>query len=511
MKISKGKTTKLKELIIDEIIKIGCFEGTCMLSCSPEVARILDNWQEISWFVTNTIKTWRKLRADEIIDFSLKLADLYYEEFKYSEEIEVIKEQITYYTWGSVAISVKGREPVYYPYMAIQLEVFGVGYEDILNELRRQDGYITMVMLVDVIARLEYRLSVDFTKREIEVLKTIVIKRNHLNFGILMFTEVGKIIGISKVQARRYWKNLDKFLDSGIFINYGKLGLMPVLVKQARELTKLERDYTRYSFYDQGNYYSLLFIPWKSRWIEENETEEHFQLLGRIDEMDYGWNLTDFMEKTINRWLNYPGLWKKDAIKGRSTNIKFDENDMILDELRRKDFDILNTISEDIGRLKDMANLLNVSESYISQRISFLSEHSIFCTKVDLVHCGLDYDLFLVLYTEKQQVNDTLQRIKLSLSYFPQRIVFSGDQCLLAKIRIPSKWLKYLLHEVQDLTDPGGEWYENKITSIVHCTRTRSSIKKKLTDLRKLVVMNKKDRNKPLYEWTFEMPRVNNR
>ncbi|MHA1450736.1 MAG: hypothetical protein ACTSP4_15115 [Candidatus Hodarchaeales archaeon] len=475
--------------------------------CTAMVKGILDAWPKIN-SSNEVIKNWRGLKAKKIIPISKPIADAFFETFKDSKEARVIKDNY-YYTWGTIGIEIEGRNIWYFPYLIIHLNAFGLGFEDVVSELSRTDDFIDISKLVDTIDRLNSSISVNFRKREIEFLKTLITEKNDLIHGILTYEEIGQILGISHGQARNYWKNLDKFFKMSIYINYSKLGLFPVLVKHNHELSDLEKKYTRFSFYDNGNYYSTVLIPYYSSWIEENQSDPRFQLLGTIKKVDFDWNLTHFTEKAQDRWGTYPGIQRKSIRRTSSLTVVFDP-DKRIDGFHRKDFEILQLTSKTIGRARTAASYLDISESYYCQRMAFLAEKSVFITLKSLFLCGLDVNMFLVLYTEKdnEKGKDVLKKVSKGLVYLPGTAIYSGDNCMIAIIRIPSRWLHQYMLEFSNLTEPGGLWCENGIKAVTHNCRTRSSIVNPMINLKDLVILQKDHPGKLSLDWTFEIPRT---
>jgi hypothetical protein len=97
--------------------------------------------------------------------------------------------------------------------------------------------------------------------------------------------------------------------------------------------------------------------------------------------------------------------------------------------------------------------------------------------------------------------------VKNSLGYFPYRIIFAGEGILLANVQLPSRWLKNLLFDIQNLTVPGGKWSDQKINVAYHLTRTLSTISNELTDLDELIVADKEIGSCLEIDWSFEIPK----
>jgi len=473
------------------------------------VKGILDAWPKLA-SSKEKIRNWRGLKARNIFPLSKPVADEFYEEYKDSTEARVIKDNY-YYTWGTIGLEIEGRNNWYFPYLLIHLNAFGLGFEDVINELSRLDDFIDLTKLVDTIVRLNNNVSVDFKKREIEFLKTLITEKNDSIHGVLTYEEISKILGISQGQVRNYWKNLDKFFKMNIYINYSKLGLFPVLVKHDHGLSELEKKFTRFSFHYNGNYYSMVLIPFNSTWIDENLSDPRFdfQLLGTIKKVDFDWNLTHFTENALDRWGTYPGIQRKSIKRASTLTVEFDP-DKRIDGFHRKDFEILHLLSKTIDRTKTAASYLGISESYYCQRMKFLAENSVFFTIKRLFLCGLDVNMFLVLYTreDNEKGKEILRKVGNGLVYFPGTAIYSGDTCMIAIIRIPSRWLHQYMLEFDDLTEPGGLWYENGISAATHNCRTRSSIVNPMTNLKDLVILQKNHPGKLGLDWTFEIPRT---
>ncbi|MHA1166541.1 MAG: hypothetical protein ACTSRU_01885, partial [Candidatus Hodarchaeales archaeon] len=234
-----------------------------------------------------------------------------------------------------------------------------------------------------------------------------------------------------------------------------------------------------------------------------------FQLLGELERIDFSWNLTHFTEKIDHRWGSYPGIQRKSIMRNSLWTLKFNR-DYVVDGFHRKDFEILQLLSNTIGRTKEAASYLDVSESYYCQRMAFLAENSVFVTQKNLFLCGLDVNMFLVLYTETEEKESKkiLHSVKNGLLYLPNASIYTGECCLIAYIKIPSKWLNNYMLEFQNLTEPGGLWYENGINAVTHNCRTRSSIVNPMTNLKDLVILQKNHPGKLGLDWTFEIPRT---
>ncbi|MFW9997740.1 MAG: hypothetical protein ACFFD4_37215 [Candidatus Odinarchaeota archaeon] len=476
------------------------------LSGSEMVKEILSEWEAIYHFTVTEVRTWRRLKVDRIESFSRELADSFYEKFKDSSEALVTKDYF-YSKWGTVAITAGGISPWYYPFSLIELCAFGVELDDLLDELGNHDNLINIHQFSTAIINLERSVSVRFKRREIEILTLITTRRDDTSTGILTYEELATILGLSRPVVKEYWENLKRFFLAGILINYGKIGLFPVAVKHYRELTPLEKQYTKYSFYHGSYYHSLLFIPRESSWVEENQqVDDEFELLGPVDRMDHGWNLTYLTEKPERRWGSYPGIQKKSVALTGDTMI-FDRNERPLEGLQVKDFAVLKALAHNVGRLKTGASYLNVSEAYYSQRVSFLAEKGVFVTKVDLYACGLDVDLFIIIHTERNTGKEIIKEVPNTLSFFPHRVVFSGEHCLLAKIKIPSHWLRRFFVDIENLTEPGGHWYDKGITAATHVNYSRDSLVNRLINLDELIVKTKSGVGERVtVDWTFEIP-----
>ncbi|MHA2297659.1 MAG: hypothetical protein ACXAEU_13760 [Candidatus Hodarchaeales archaeon] len=481
--------------------------------CSEIVESILGYWSDIATFIENNVSTWRKLKADNIIDIGQKLGDEFYERFKNSQEAIVTKGKY-FYTWGAIGIRAEGRPTFYFPYTLIELAAFNTSFDDIMAEITSGDLYVDLLTFIDAIIRIVRRLSINFKTREIEALKVIVmstLEREGSKIGIRSFTELAQHLNLSLAQARNYWTNLDKFFARGIHIDYGKIGLKPVLVKHIRPLTSLEKQYTKYSFFDHDCYYSLLFIPRESSWVETNEIQDcDFISLGDINRMDFEWNLKNLTEIAETRWGSYPGLQRKHLKKKPACTIYYDH---FTDSkgFHIKDFLILNSLSTTIDKSKDAAKDLGISTSYYSQRVSFLLDNYICIPRIDLHNVGLDLEMFLVLHERNNtgsEMKTIIERVNNCLLHFPNAETYWGDNSLLAKISIPSRMMAQYLLEVQNLSEPGGHWYDSEITAITHNSRTRSSIKNGLTNLQDLIIPRKTgyERGKLNIDWSFEIP-----
>ncbi|MFW9992350.1 MAG: hypothetical protein ACFFD4_09910 [Candidatus Odinarchaeota archaeon] len=481
--------------------------------CSEVVKAILDYWPEIPTFVAEKVKTWRGLKAATLIPFSQNLADSLYERLKNNDEVEVFKDQY-YHSWGSAGLKVQGRQPWYFPYSLIQLCAFGVTLDDLLTEIDKGDIFIDFSHFIDTIARIDRTLSVSFKTREIDLFRAILMEINEREpgtLGIPSFTRLSEIIGISLTQVRNYWLNLDKFFVVRILINYGKVGLHPVLVKHGRELTDLEKQYTKSSFFDHGDYYSLLFIPWNSNWVEANERDDcNFVSLGEIQRMDYNWNLTHFTENAEIRWGSYPGLLRQNIRMEPAISMDFIVRKDV-EGMHIQDFKIIDEMAKVVGKYTEAVKELGFTESYFSQRVKFLSENGFFYPTVFFRQCGLDAEMLLVLYahSDSQSSIKMLERTASSLIYFPNMMVYLGTDCLLARLLMPSKWVNQFLLEFQNLSEPDGQWYDSGLRAVTHHGRTRSSIMNPLSNLWQLIVEHKRSDNRPgklNIDWTFEIP-----
>jgi len=476
---------------------------------SEIVTGILDNLQKISLFVTKEIKTWRKLTVKNIIAFSQPLADDFYYKFSNSSEAKVIKDKY-YPAWGCVGIKVEGRPTWYYPYSLIQLVTFNVEIKDLLVELSFADEFIDVPFFIDTVTRMASSMVVKFKQREIDVLKFLVMSTQEEQIPELTitFAEIARGLGMSMTQARNYWTNLDKFFSTGIHIDYGKVGLRPVLVKHGRELTELEKKYTKYSFHDRSLYYSLLFIPTDSSWVEINEMQDtSFESLGDIRRMDYEWNLTHLPEEIEGRWGSYPRMNRKQLKRKPACSIHYGYSQAIKG-LHVRDFEILDSLFRSVGRTKETAAEIGVTSAYLSQRTGFLMEKRVIIPRVDLHYCGLDVEVFLIIHCneENETTKRIIDRVTNNLIYFPNVEIYSGEECLLAKIKISSRWMNQYLLETQNLSEPGGYWYDNGIKAITRHSRTKSSIKNPLSNLHELVIPRKIGTPAKLgIDWSFEI------
>ncbi|MHA1449987.1 MAG: hypothetical protein ACTSP4_11260, partial [Candidatus Hodarchaeales archaeon] len=467
---------------------------------------------EIKSFVTGNAISWRKLRVNIIKDFSRELAEDLYINHRDNGEAKVFKDKY-YDSWGAVAIKIESRNAWYFPFSLIQLATFSITLDDILTRFERKD-FVDLIEFFDIIAYLANTYSVNFKAREVEFLKTIVeltSEKDGLNISLPSFAEISQCMGISATQTRNYWANLDKFFSTGTFINYSKLGLKPVLVKHSRKLTSLEKQYSKYSFFDKGCYYTLLLIPYRSTWVEENKygNNSDFKPLGVMNRMDSSMNLTHFTENAANRWGPYPGITGKIMKRDPDHTIIYDRENTV-NGLHIKDFLILNSLSVVFNRSKQSSCEIGVSESYFSQRLSFLLRNKLCIPRVDLYNCGLNGVVFLVLYAnvDGKETDEIMERVNNNLNYFPSTIIYRGNTCLLALIRMPSGWMNEFLLDFQNLTEQGGLFYTKSITGIFHHGRTRMTYINKMDNLHELVVPRKdsEKHGKLCIDWSFEIP-----
>ncbi|MFW9993974.1 MAG: hypothetical protein ACFFD4_18160 [Candidatus Odinarchaeota archaeon] len=477
------------------------------LQCSDMVREIIGNIETVRQFYSEEIRTWRRLQVKRILPFSLRLANDFYEKFRNVSEATVLKDDF-YTNWGSVTIETSGRPPWYYPYMIIDLVMFNANFDYMFKELRRKDDFITIGAFIDAAVRLGYSLSVDFEPEEIGVLKTIFAKRGSSKIGIISFNELATHIRTKTWSAKYYWEILNKFFHPSIVIDHGKLGLFPVLIKHKRELTDLEKQYTLYSFHNNGYYFTLIFIPKESSWLETNESGgEGFEILDFIERLDHGWNLTHFTEKASERWGYYPGLHRKDVIEVTRDEIIYNRNQHSVKGVHARDFEILASLNRGLGRMSDAAAQLGIHVSHFNRRITFLKENEVFYPKVSFHRCGLDIEQFLIFYARNLGGKQIISRIKTSLAYFPYAIMYSGKNSLMARIQMPSRWLRDFSIELAELVAPGGAW-EGQVEVSTGPSWVRNTIRNKLSDLHKLVVITTEETGQQLsYTWTFELPR----
>lgn len=483
-----------------------------LFPCSDLVKGILEYWSDISSFVNENVKSWRNLKINTILAFSQEIADDFFQRFTENVEVEIIKDKF-YNSWGVVGIEIENRYTWYFPYNLIQIAAFGITLDDILGKFARQE-FVDFAVFRDIIANLSNNISVDFKRREIEFIKAVVeltLEKEGESIGIPSFTELASCLGVSSTQIRNYWKNLDKFFGTGILINYGKIGLKPVLVRHERQLTSLEKQYTMYSFHDRNHFYSLLLIPCTSSWVETNEFGGNdFESLGNVQRMSTGWNLTHLTEKSSSRWGPYPGILGSHLRKNPDYLIEFDCTN-IVEGLHAKDFRILNSLSIVFDRAKNSSKELGVSESYFSQRMSFLLRNHLCYPRINLRNCGIDAILFIILHSRKgweDRTSSIIERVNNSLVYFPFSTIYQGNSSLLALIKMPSKWMNEFLLEFQDLTERGGILYENGVIAITHHGLTRNTYVNRMNNLHELVVSRNAD-NKPgrlSIDWSFEIP-----
>ncbi|MHA1448300.1 MAG: hypothetical protein ACTSP4_02640 [Candidatus Hodarchaeales archaeon] len=486
------------------------------VQCSPMVAYIVQKWDNISRYVEKEIRSWRDLKIKRISKFSYDLAVEIERKFSDETGIDFVKD-IWFDSWKSIGIKIEGRDPWYYPYSIILLCTFNITKADIIAELERKSSFIDIIAFIDVCIRKENRITIDFNRNEVDFLNYVMFTRTDSIWEIPSFEELGRLMSSNLPESKTggntsryrtrglaYWKKLDKFFNTGILLNYCKIGLSPVVVIHSRELTELEKKYTKYSFFERGDYYSLLFIPAESSWIKENEGI-HFKSPGKILKLEVGWNLTHFTPKAENRWGYYPGLVRKSIDKIPDYSFTFDEYCNTITGFHEKDFQLLAELSRTIGRIITTARQLTVTEPYVHQRVSFFSQNKIFHTKVDLHYCGLDTGLFIFLHSADGRNIDLLNDVRINLKYFPNYVIFSNDHCLYAKVKIPSRWLLDLITEVNELDTPKGAFNDGEIVFRMKNYRTRESIRKSLNDLSNLVIFHKNVDGLNRLDWTFEI------
>jgi len=309
-----------------------------------------------------------------------------------------------------------------------------------------------------------------------------------------------------------YFPVISTFASTGIHIDYGKIGLRPVLVKHGRELTDLEKKYTKYSFHDSSlfdsHYYSLLFIPVDSSWVEINKMNDtSFESLGEIRRRDVEWNLTHLTEEIEGRWGGYPGMNRKHLKRKPACSIHYGYSQAIKG-LQIRDFEIVSSLHNTVGRINVTAAEIGVTSAYLSQRTGFLTEKKVVTPRRDLHYCGLDVEMYLVLYSDEgnRETGKIMEQVNNSLIYFPSAEIYSGEECLIVLIKMPSKWMNQYLLEIQKLTEPGGEWNEKGVKAVTRHSRTRSTIKNPLSNLNELVIPRKEGvQSKLVIDWSFEI------
>jgi DNA-binding Lrp family transcriptional regulator len=425
------------------------------------VKYIIDSLPEIAKFIPEGRGNWRKLlQKERVKEFSKPLADNLLDMFKNNKEV-VVEKDLHYSNYGSVLLK---DFDVYhwYPYHLIELLVFNVDIQDIIEGLSRRDTYVTLKVFDQTILELTKRkMNVDFKPREIEFIKLLFKERNEsattLDGHVLNFKQLAERLNMRADTVKNYWQNLDKFFQSVIVTNPASLNLHPVYITHSRELTELEKRFTYISFFDHDKYHSLVYLPGGSTWIEQNVDEDaNFNFIGKFDEMIFNINLDHLTPQRTNRWGHYPGLKRPSIMNIRKSDIHLSLTSNIACMPNKKDLKIIDELQKTTIRYKHLANYLGVSTSYINQRIAKLWKEEVIVLRFVLHFIGLDSNYYLVVHSRNEPV--IIQQVKKALLEYPTSIIFICKDTLYALVGMPSRWLPHYIHELTDLFNPGGEW-----------------------------------------------------
>jgi len=129
--------------------------------------------------------------------------------------------------------------------------------------------------------------------------------------------------------------------------------------------------------------------------------------------------------------------------------------------LQIRDFEIVSSLHNTVGRINVTAAEIGVTSAYLSQRTGFLTEKKVVTPRRDLHYCGLDVEMYLVLYSDEgnRETGKIMEQVNNSL-IFPHARVFIGNRIAFARITMPSRWVTHYLHELSDLGGIKGEWWE---------------------------------------------------
>jgi DNA-binding Lrp family transcriptional regulator len=425
------------------------------------VKYIINSLPEITKFIPEGRSNWRKLlQKENVKEFSKPLADNLFDMFKDSKEVVVVKD-LHYNNYGSVLLKdIDVRH--WYPYHLIELLVFNVNSQDIIEELSRRDTFVTLKLFDQTILELTKRtMIIDFKPREIEFMKVLLKERNEsattFDGLFLNYKQLAERLNMRADTAKNYYSNLNKFFHSGIVINPASLDLHPVYITHSRELTELEKRFTYISFFNHDKYHSLIYLPGGSTWIEQNVDEDiNFNFFGNFDEMIFNINLDHLTPQRADRWGRYPGLKRLSIMNIRKSDIHLSLTSNIAYIPNKKDLKIIDEFQKTTSRYKHLAKYLGVSISYINQRIDKLWKEGVIVLRYSLYFIGLDSEYYLVIHSKDEPA--IIQQVKKALLEYPSSSIFICEDTLYALVGMPSRWLPHYIHELTDLFNPGGEW-----------------------------------------------------
>ncbi|MFW9928660.1 MAG: hypothetical protein ACFFD1_04650 [Candidatus Thorarchaeota archaeon] len=422
--------------------------------CSEVVQYLIHDYIKIEQNPPIPKKNWRQLgRSEKVTNFKKNLATDFIDRFKNSEEVK-----LSLYFENDVMLSSFKNDTVffYHPSFFIALYYGNICLRDILEQLKRKGIFIDLKGFVDVIFNFYNLINRDFKLKEVELMKLVVYTRNKvetLHSQFLTFKQAGKILGIRKEQAKTYWYNLLFHILCPVAINHSSLGLDLVFISHKRKLTDFEERFVRISVYWNKSYFTLIFVPKSSDWLQSNELEdENFVIYGKVTDYEENHFLNFLNPKMIDRWGQYPGVNTNRPLKTSLVAINLQTDSRF--PIQKKDLEIIDLILIDVGRLKETAQALNVSESYLNQRLKIMVKKEIIFPSPKIENVGLDcYYIFVLQGIKNSQI---LERITNNLRYFPSIALFKGKDFLVGRIYFPQKWLRQYLNELDDLFGPGG-------------------------------------------------------